>query len=73
MAVGKHHHDLRTGLQAVLRQELRLEGASLDWLPQENIFFRGANARTTTRVLQGNWLGADCGAIKPVTARSLGR
>ena len=29
--------------------------------------------RTTTRVLQGNWLGADCGTIKPVTARSLGR
>ena len=29
--------------------------------------------RTTTRVLQGNWLGADCGTIKPVTARGLGR
>ena len=29
--------------------------------------------RTTTRVLQGSWLGADCGAIKPVTARGLGR
>jgi len=31
-------------------QELRADGAMLEWLPQENIFFRGANARTATRV-----------------------
>ena len=27
--------------------------------------------RTTTRVVQSNWLGGDCGDIKPVTANSL--
>lgn len=32
-------------------QELRATGASLEWLPQENIFYRGAETRTTTRVL----------------------
>jgi urease accessory protein len=31
-------------------QELRAAGATLEWLPQENIFYRGADARTTTRV-----------------------
>jgi urease accessory protein len=31
-------------------QELRAAGATLEWLPQENIFFRGADARTATRV-----------------------
>jgi len=31
-------------------QELRATGATLEWLPQENIFFRGADARTATRV-----------------------
>ena len=31
-------------------QELRATGATLEWLPQENIFYRGADARTATRV-----------------------
>ena len=29
--------------------------------------------RTTTRVVQSTWVGADCGTIKPVTAAGLGR
>jgi urease accessory protein len=31
-------------------QELRAPGATLEWLPQENIFYRGADTRTATRV-----------------------
>jgi urease accessory protein len=31
-------------------QELHASGATLEWLPQENIFFRGADVRTATRV-----------------------
>jgi urease accessory protein len=31
-------------------QELRVAGATLEWLPQENIFYRGADTRTATRV-----------------------
>jgi urease accessory protein len=31
-------------------QELHAACATLEWLPQENIFFRGADARTATRV-----------------------
>lgn len=31
-------------------QELRAAGATLEWLPQENIFYRGAATRTATRV-----------------------
>ena len=31
-------------------QELRAAGATLEWLPQENIFYRGADTRTATRV-----------------------
>jgi urease accessory protein len=31
-------------------QELRASGATLEWLPQENIFYRGADVRTATRV-----------------------
>ena len=34
-------------------QELRAAGATLEWLPQENIFYRGADARTATRVHVG--------------------
>jgi urease accessory protein len=30
-------------------QELRVRGATLEWLPQENIFYRGADVRTATR------------------------
>jgi hypothetical protein len=29
--------------------------------------------RTSSRVMQGKWLGANCGDIKPVTANGLGR
>jgi urease accessory protein len=31
-------------------QELRAAGATLEWLPQENIFYRGTDARTATRI-----------------------
>jgi urease accessory protein len=31
-------------------QELSAAGATLEWLPQENIFYRGADVRTATRV-----------------------
>ena len=31
-------------------QELRAAGATLEWLPQENIFYRGGDVRTATRV-----------------------
>jgi len=31
-------------------QELRAAGATLEWLPQESIFYRGADVRTATRV-----------------------
>ncbi|MES1262967.1 MAG: urease accessory protein UreD, partial [Peristeroidobacter soli] len=31
-------------------QELRATGATLEWLPQENIFYRAADAHTATRV-----------------------
>jgi urease accessory protein len=31
-------------------QQLRAAGASLEWLPQENIFYRGGDVRTATRV-----------------------
>ena len=31
-------------------QELRAAGATLEWLPQENIFYRAADVRTATRV-----------------------
>jgi urease accessory protein len=36
-------------------QELRLAGGTLEWLPQENIFYPGADTRTATRV----YVGAD--------------
>jgi urease accessory protein len=38
------------GHAASQRQELRLSGAALEWLPQENIFFPGARTHTATRV-----------------------
>lgn len=31
-------------------QDLRAEGATLEWLPQENIFYRGADVRMATRI-----------------------
>jgi urease accessory protein len=34
-------------------QELHAAGATLEWLPQENIFYRGADVRTATRVHVG--------------------
>jgi urease accessory protein len=36
--------------RSVQTQELRAAGAALEWLPQENIFYRGADAHTATRV-----------------------
>lgn len=39
--------DRRVSSQA---QELRAAGATLEWLPQENIFYRGGDVRTATRV-----------------------
>ena len=29
-------------------------------------------ARTTTRLMDGKWLGADCGGVKPITPATLG-
>lgn len=39
--------DARVSCQS---QTLRAAGATLEWLPQENIFYRGADVRTATRV-----------------------
>ena len=39
----EHRHSSQT-------QELHATGATLEWLPQENIFYRGADVRTATRV-----------------------
>jgi urease accessory protein len=39
------------GPMASLTQELRVEDGSLEWLPQENIFFPGAVAEIHTRVM----------------------
>jgi urease accessory protein len=38
------------GRQSVLHQHLQLQAATLEWLPQESIFFNQAQARTTTRI-----------------------
>lgn len=38
------------GRHAVLHQQARLTAATLEWLPQETIFFNQAQARTTTRI-----------------------
>ncbi|OQX33575.1 MAG: hypothetical protein B0D84_04445 [Candidatus Sedimenticola endophacoides] len=39
-----------TGALAIQRQILKVEAANLEWLPQENILFPGANAELSTRV-----------------------
>jgi urease accessory protein len=36
--------------RSIQMQELRVRDATLEWLPQENIFYRGADVRTATRV-----------------------
>ena len=52
-AAGKFYRS--GGRQAQQSQELRLHDASLEWLPQENIYFGDTFARASTRVsLQGN-------------------
>lgn len=38
------------GRVSMQTQELRARNATLEWLPQENIFYRGADTRTATRV-----------------------
>jgi len=38
------------GRQAVVQQHLKLQQASLEWLPQEAIFFNQASVRTLTRI-----------------------
>ena len=38
------------GRVSVLQQHLQLQSATLEWLPQETIYFNQAQARTTTRV-----------------------
>jgi urease accessory protein len=38
------------GRVASQTQEMRAAGATLEWLPQESIFYRGAEARTATRI-----------------------
>jgi urease accessory protein len=52
------------GLRAQLAQELTLTAATLEWLPQENIYFRGAQARVTTRInldRQSRFIGWEIG------------
>jgi len=47
-------------------QELRAEGASLEWLPQENIFYRAALVRTATRVqidARSRFIGWEIGCL----------
>jgi urease accessory protein len=52
-AAGKFYRS--GGLQAQQLQEIQLNGASLEWLPQENIYFGDTLARASTCVkLQGN-------------------
>jgi len=31
------------------------------------------STRTSTRIVQGKWLGADCGAVKPLTPNGIGK
>jgi urease accessory protein len=38
------------GRRSSQSQELRVSDATLEWLPQENIFYRGAEVRTATRI-----------------------
>jgi urease accessory protein len=38
------------GRRSSQTQSLRVTGATLEWLPQENIFYRGADTRTATRI-----------------------
>jgi urease accessory protein len=38
------------GRTSVLHQHLQLQSATLEWLPQETIYFNQAQARTTTRI-----------------------
>lgn len=38
------------GRVSVLRQQVQVQNATLEWLPQETIYFNAAQARTTTRV-----------------------
>lgn len=38
------------GKRSVLRQQLRLTSATLEWLPQETIYFNQAQVRTLTRI-----------------------
>jgi urease accessory protein len=47
-------------------QELRAEGATLEWLPQENIFYRAALVRTCTRVqidARSRFIGWEIGCL----------
>jgi urease accessory protein len=39
-----------SGRRARLEQRISVTCADLEWLPQENIYFRGASARTCTRI-----------------------
>jgi urease accessory protein len=47
-------------------QELRTQGATLEWLPQENIFYRAALVRTATRVqidARSRFIGWEIGCL----------
>ena len=47
-------------------QELRAAGATLEWLPQENIFYRGAMVATATRVhldARSRFIGWEIGCL----------
>jgi urease accessory protein len=47
-AAGKFYRS--AGPQASLRQSLEVQGGTLEWLPQENIYYPGAQARLATQV-----------------------
>lgn len=51
---------------ALLTQQLRAEGATLEWLPQENIFYRAARVHAATRVqidARSRFIGWEIGCL----------
>jgi urease accessory protein len=74
-AAGKFYRS--TGSTAFLRQDLTVESGTLEWLPQENIFFPGASVQMSTcvQLLAGarffGWEISCFGLSGPATSRSI--
>src|SRR5689334_6183208 len=54
------------GRRSLQTQRLRVSGATLEWLPQENIFYRGADVRTATRIhleSESRFIGWEIGCL----------